>query len=94
MNEEALRDYETIIGMAPAAGENPTSAEWHILYSASSSAVLQLLHLKRYAEAADMCDRMAQWNKEYADPAKRKQFADWAQFIRQTNFVNNPSIPF
>lgn len=94
MNEEALRDYETIIGMEPASGENPTSAEWHILYSASSSAVLQLLHLKRYAEAADMCDRMAQWNKEYADPAKRKQFADWAQFIRQTNFVNNPSIPF
>ena len=41
-----------------------------------------------------MCDRMAKWNKEYADPAKRKQFADWAQFIRQTNFVNNPSIPF
>ena len=94
MNEEALRDYETIIGMEPASGENPTSAEWHILYSASSSAVLQLLHLKRYAEAADMCDRIAQWNKEYADPAKRKQFADWAQFIRQTNFVNNPSIPF
>lgn len=94
MNEEALRNYETIIGMEPASGENPTSAEWHILYSASSSAVLQLLHLKRYAEAADMCDRIAQWNKEYADPAKRKQFADWAQFIRQTNFVNNPSIPF
>jgi tetratricopeptide (TPR) repeat protein len=94
MNEEALRDYETIIDMEPASGENPTSAEWHILYSASSSAVLQLLHLKRYAEAADMCDRIAKWNKEYADPAKRKQFADWAQFIRQTNFVNNPSIPF
>ena len=94
MNEAALEDYTTVVNMEPAAGENPTAAEWHILYSASSSAVLQLLHLKRYAEAADMCDRIAGWNKNYADPAKRKQFADWAQFIRQTNFVNNPTIPF
>ena len=94
MNEEALKDYNAILDMEPAIGDAPAPAEWHILYSASSSAVLQLLHLKRYAEAADMCDRMAKWNKEYADPAKRKQFADWAQFIRQTNFVNNPSIPF
>ncbi len=94
MNEEALKDYNAILDMEPAIGDAPAPAEWHILYSASSSAVLQLLQLKRYAEAADMCDRMAKWNKEYADPAKRKQFADWAQFIRQTNFVNNPSIPF
>lgn len=94
MNEESLRDYEEVLGMEPAKGNPPPAAEWHILYSAGSGAVLQLLQLKRYAQAAEMSDRIADWNKAYADPAKRKQFADWAQFIRQTNFVNNPSIPF
>lgn len=94
MNEAALKDYETVLDMQPAHGDNPHAAEWHILYSAGSGAVLQLLQLKRYADAAAMAERIAGWNPDFSDPAKRKQFVDWAHFIRQTNFVNNPSIPF
>lgn len=93
--EEALRDYEEVLGMKPAMGDSPTKADWHILYSAGSGAVMQLLYLKRYAEAADKADQIGNWNQEKADPAKRKQFSDWAQYIRQTNFVNSvDGLPF
>ncbi len=93
--EEALRDYEEVLGMKPAMADSPTKADWHILYSAGSGAVMQLLYLKRYAEAADKADQIADWNSEKADSAKRKQFSDWAQYIRQTNFVNSvDGLPF
>ncbi len=92
--EAALRDYEEVLSMKPAMGERPTKADWHILYSAGSGAVMQLLYLKRYSEAADMADRIAEWNKDEADPSKRKQFSNWAEYIRQTNFVNQDILPF
>lgn len=92
--EEALQDYEEILSMKPAIGEAPGAADWHILYSAGSGAVMQLLYLKRYPEAADKADQIANWNKEKADPAKHKKFSDWAQYIRQTNFVNQDVLPF
>lgn len=94
-SEDALRDYEEVLSMKPAAGDFPTKADWHILYSAGSGAVMQLLYQKRYAEAADKAEQIANWNAEKADSAKRKQFSDWAQFIRQTNFVNTvDGLPF
>lgn len=93
-NEDALRDYEAVLAMYPESDKAYTDAEWHILYSAGSGAVLQLLQLKRYADAADMAERIGNWNKQHADAGKHKQFTDWAAFIRRTNFVNNPSIPF
>lgn len=93
-NEDALRDYEEVLSMFGEDDKMYSDAEWHILYSAGSGAVLQLLQLKRYPEAAAMADRIGNWNKKHADSAKHKQFTDWADFIRQTNFVNNPSIPF
>lgn len=94
MFAEALHDYEQVLAMQPAMGANPTAADWHILYSAGSGAVLQLIHLERYNEAADKADLIAEWNKEEASMAKRKQFSDWAEFIRQTNFIENKSLPF
>lgn len=94
-HEEALRDYEEVLGMKPATGESPTPADWHILYSAGSGAVMQLLYQKRYAEAAEKADQIAAWNPEKAEPAKRKQFSDWAQYIRQTNFLEASDVlPF
>lgn len=94
-HEDALRDYEEVLSMKPAAGESPTPADWHILYSAGSGAVMQLLYQKRYAEAAEKADQIAAWNPEKAEPAKRRQFSDWAQFIRQTNFVEASDVlPF
>lgn len=92
--EAALRDYEEVLSMKPAMGEQPSKADWHILYSAGSGAVMQLLYLKRYSEAADMADHIAEWNKEEAEPAKREQFSNWAEYIRQTNFVNQDILPF
>lgn len=91
---EALQDYEAVLSMNPAAGPNPGNGEWHILYSAGSGAIMQLLYLERFAEAANKADAIAAWNAQEADPAKRKQFSDWAQFIRQTNFVDKTDLPF
>lgn len=94
-NEDALRDYEAVLAMKPATGESPTPADWHILYSAGAGAVMQLLYQKRYAEAAEKADQIAAWNPEKAEPAKRKQFSDWAQYIRQTNFIEASDVlPF
>lgn len=93
-NEMALKDYEAVLSMNPAKGESPGKAEWHILYSAGSGAVMQLLYLERFSEAADKADNIANWNPDAADPAKSKQFSDWAQFIRQTNFVDKAGLPF
>ena len=92
--DQALRDYEEVLAMQPATGKAPGKAEWHILYSAGSGGVMQLFYLKRYADAADMADRIAAWNKAEAEPAKHKQVADWAAFIRQTNFVSESAMPF
>lgn len=93
-HEQALKDYEEVLSMKPATGENPTKAEWHILYSAGSGAVMQLLYLEKFALAADMADRIATWNIQKADLNKRKEFSSWAQFIRQTNFVSKDDLPF
>lgn len=94
MYQEALKDYETILSLAPASEKAPEKADWHILYSAGAGAVLQLLHLERYTEAAEKADEIANWNKEAAAYSKRKEFSDWAIFIRQTNFVDNNNLPF
>lgn len=93
-HEDALRDYEELLGMKPASDEAPSPADWHILYSAGAGAVMQLLYLQRYDEAADKADQIAEWNKEKAELSKREQFRNWAQYIRQTNFVNKDALPF
>ena len=92
--EDALKDYEAVLALNPASGSNPSAAEWHILYSAGAGSVMQLLHLERYNEAADKASQIAEWNKEAALRSKRQQFSDWADFIRQTNFVENKKLPF
>ena len=92
--DKALQDYNSILSMKPAAGNSPSKSEWHILYSAGSGAVMQLLYLERFAEAADMADTIARWNEEHAETAKKEQFRNWAQYIRQTNFVNKANLPF
>ena len=94
MFERALHDYEAILAMNPATGKTPTKSEWHILYSAGAGAVMQLLYLERFAEAANKADSISTWNAENADMAKKKQFSDWAKYIRQTNFVDKSNLPF
>ena len=94
MFERALNDYEAILAMNPATGKTPTKSEWHILYSAGAGAVMQLLYLERFAEAANKADSISTWNAENADMAKKKQFSDWAKYIRQTNFVDKSNLPF
>lgn len=92
--EQALHDYDAILAMNPATGKTPTKSEWHILYSAGAGAVMQLLYLERFADAANKADAISTWNEENADPAKKKQFSDWAKYIRQTNFVDKSNLPF
>ena len=92
--EKALRDYEEILSMNPATGKTPSRSEWHILYSAGSGAVMQLLYLARYGEAAAMAEKIAEWNAEHADLTKQQQFSNWAQYIRQTNFVDKSDLLF
>lgn len=87
-HEQALKDYQDILDLHPASGKSPSQAEWAILYNAASGAVSQLVELKRYNEAAQLADSIAEWNKEEASLAKRRQFSDWAKFIRQTYFIN------
>lgn len=94
MYEKALQDYNAILQMKPASGKAPTRSEWHILYTTGSGAVMQLLYLERHAEAADMADLIAGWNEEHADPSRKSQFKEWAQYIRQTNFINKAHLPF
>ena len=88
MREQALADYREVLSLQPATGKSPTEAEWAVLYSAGSGAVAELLELKQYPAAADMADQIANWNKNEASLSRRRQFSDWAQFIRQTYFVN------
>lgn len=88
MREQALADYREVLSLQPATGKSPTEAEWSVLYSAGSGAVAELLELKQYPAAADMADQIANWNKNEASLSRRRQFSDWAQFIRQTYFVN------
>jgi tetratricopeptide (TPR) repeat protein len=92
--EKALRDYEEILSMNPATGKTPSRSEWHILYSAGSGAVMQLLYLTRYGEAAAMAEKIGEWNAEHADLTKQQQFSNWAQYIRQTNFVDKSDLLF
>ncbi len=87
-HEQALSDYQEVLSLHPATGKSPSDAEWSVLYSAGSGAVSLLLEQKRYPEAADMADKIANWNQEAASHSRRRQFSDWAQFIRQTYFVN------
>lgn len=93
-HEQALRDYEEVLNMKPASGASPDKAEWHILYSAGSGIIMQLLYLERFTEAAEKADLIANWNAEHANPDKSKQYSDWAEFIRQTNFVDKNQLPF
>ena len=94
MYEPALRDYEEVLSMNPATGKSPSAAEWHILYSAGAGSVMQLFYLQRYNDAADKAEQIANWNKAEADQTKHKRFANWAEFIRQTNFVSKSAMPF
>lgn len=88
MREQALADYMEVLALGPATGKSPSDAEWSVLYSAGSGAVSELLALKQYPAAADMADQIANWNKNEASLSRRRQFSEWARFIRQTYFVN------
>ena len=62
--------------------------------SAGAGSVMQLFYLQRYNDAADKAEQIANWNKAEADQTKHKRFANWAEFIRQTNFVSKSAMPF
>lgn len=87
--EAALRDFLELLDMQPAKGEEPGIAEWRSLYTAAAGGISQLLLLGRYAEAADLSDRIADWNPA-AEPFRIQQYRNWARHIRQTYFLTSP----
>lgn len=85
--ETALRSYRRLLDMQPAAGRNPEEAERLAFHRAATGAITALLELKRYEEAAATADEMAQWP---GAPDSLERYAKWADFIRQTHFLQRP----
>lgn len=88
--EAALRDFIELLDMQPAKGENPGIAEWRALYTAAAGGISQLLLLGRHEEAAQLSERIANWNPA-ADAVRVRQYRAWAKHIRQTYFLPEPN---
>ncbi|MBQ2814186.1 MAG: hypothetical protein IJE66_04160 [Akkermansia sp.] len=86
--EAALTAYRKLLAMHPAPGRNPESAELLAFHRAATGAITALLELKRYEEAADMADELSRWD---GAPGSLERYAKWADFIRQTHFIQKPT---
>lgn len=81
----AYDDYMTILAMNPVSKDSATDRDWSVFHQAAIGAVDSLLELKQYKEAANLADRFADWKSD----RKMKRYAEWATYIRQTNFLRN-----
>lgn len=86
--EAAITAYRKLLAMHPAPGRNPESAERLAFHRAATGAITALLELKRYEEAADMADELSRWD---GAPGSLERYAKWADFIRQTHFIQKPT---
>lgn len=86
--EAAITAYRKLLAMHPAPGRNPESAERLAFHRAATGAITALLELKRYEEAADMADELSRWD---GAPGSLERYAKWADFIRQTHFIQKPA---
>lgn len=86
--EAAITAYRKLLAMHPAPGRNPESAERLAFHRAATGAITALLELKRYEEAADMADELSRWD---GAPDSLERYAKWADFIRQTHFIQKPT---
>ena len=81
----AYDDYMTILEMNPVSKSTATDRDWSVFHQAAIGAVDSLLELKLFREAANLADRFSDWKSD----RKMKRYAEWATYIRQTNFLRN-----
>lgn len=81
----AYDDYMTILEKNPVSKDSATDRDWSVFHQAAIGAVDSLLELKQFREAANLADRFADWKSD----RKMKRYAEWAAYIRQTNFLRN-----
>ena len=81
----AYDDYMAILEMNPVSKAGATDRDWSVFHQAAIGAVDSLLELKQFREAANLADRFSDWKSD----RKMKRYAEWATYIRQTNFLRN-----
>ena len=74
-----------ILEMNPVSKAGATDRDWSVFHQAAIGAVDSLLELKQFREAANLADRFSGWKSD----RKMKRYAEWATYIRQTNFLRN-----
>ncbi len=89
-HEEALADYLTLLHDAPVVAGTPSQADWYVLYSASSGAIVEYIRLKRYTEAANLAERVANWRSGSHGGFRPggpygERYAEWAATIRRVH---------
>ena len=85
----AYRDYSAVLELKPAERDGATDREWAIFHQAAIGAVASLLELEQYKDAADLADRISDHKTASGRTRKLKRYAEWATYIRRTNFLRN-----
>lgn len=86
---EAFNDYAEVLELKPADRDGATDKEWALFHQAGIGAVASLLELKQFREAAELADNISNWKSSSGRTRKLKRYAEWATYIRQTNFLRN-----
>ena len=84
---EAYQNYMDVLALKPADRDGATDKEWNTFHQAGIGAVASLLELKQFQEAADLADSISNWKSSSGRTRKLKRYAEWATYIRQTNFL-------
>lgn len=87
--QTAHDDYMEVLRLRPAHKDSSTDKEWAIFHQAGIGAVASLLELKKFREAADLADSISDWKSDSGRTRKLKRYAEWATYIRQTNFLRS-----
>ncbi len=95
--DEALRDYQSVLLEMPTDKATAESAGGSMYYDAAAGAVYRLVQQRRFAEAVDLAEKAASWPGTAEQPApankqRAERFAQWAHMIRQISFQPDGSI--
>ena len=88
--ESAIADYRKLLEMKPATTRNPEEAERLAFHRAATGAITGLLDMKRYEEAANLAEELSNWS---GAPGALERYKKWADYIRQTHFINKSAEP-
>ncbi len=87
-HEEALANYRDVLRDVDTLVGTPSQADWYVLYTAASGAIVECLQLKRYTEAAQTAERVAGWRGGNVGSSRPggpsgARYAEWAASIRR-----------